>query len=784
MESVYNNIPQYVKEHGLFCCWKYEDRDGRKTKVPHNPFTGKRVKSNNPSTFVDFESACLVASKGSYDGIGLGIFGDLCAIDIDHCVTDGVLSDLANDIVAIMQSYAEISPSGTGVRILFRAKDFDYDNNLYYTMNQERKLEIYVAGATHKYVTVTGNRIDEFPDLFVNRSENLRVVLNLYMKRPDFKDVAVNGEIAVNGSLGVNDGMPERAFRARYGAEFERLYRGDYSDYCSQSEADFALCRKLAFWTQKNPQRMDQLFRSSKLMRKKWDEKRANVTYGERTIQRAIKSCKNVAPPYTGGDEFLPFKNLSMQEDDLPPFPVEALPPAIGAYVVAVSEHAQITPDMAGTMSLGVLAVCVQGKYQIEGNTDYYEPLSLYTVVIAPPGERKSSVMSAMTKCLYEYEDAYNKAHRKELRANKLQRNKLERQLSFLEEKLKSEEDETVEQQILEVLEQLDEMPEIKPLRLLADDVSMEALTSLLAKHNGRMGVVSAEGGAFDNIRGRYSQVQNIDVWLKGHCGDPIMIDRLGREEEKITNPHLSAILAIQPYVLQEIMSDDKLGGRGFLARLLYSSLPPYPEEKSFGGPGIPENVKNEYSRAISNLLDIPAGEEPETLKLSQEAYSRMEVFFKEHQAYLKGEGQVILEWANKYIGAVLRIAGLIHLADGNKEKLVSVDTIDKAISLGSYFLKHAEYAYALAGNDETLKRAKYVLMKIKDKEYQSFKMWQMEKDCRNKLFRRKACVREALQLLEECGYVKIMQPDAIPGPGRKPDEYVKVNPLAFQTED
>lgn len=127
MEKNYNNIPQYVKENGLFCCWKYEDRDGRQTKVPYNPLTGKWASSKDPGTFVDFEKAYLIAEKGTYDGIGLGIFGDICAIDIDDCVTDGVLSELANSVVAIMQSYAELSPSGEGVRILFQAKDFPYD---------------------------------------------------------------------------------------------------------------------------------------------------------------------------------------------------------------------------------------------------------------------------------------------------------------------------------------------------------------------------------------------------------------------------------------------------------------------------------------------------------------------------------------------------------------------------------------------------------------------------------------------------------------------------------
>ena len=90
----------------------------------------------------------------------------------------------------------------------------------------------------------------------------------------------------------------------------------------------------------------------------------------------------------------------------------------------------------------------------------------------------------------------------------------------------------------------------------------------------------------------------------------------------------------------------------------------------------------------------------------------------------------------------------LIHLADDNKGTTVSVDTIDKAISLGRYFLEHAKYAYALAGNDKALKRAKYVLLKIKDKEYRSFKLWES--------WRRIAetrCLEEKLMLEKRCSF-------------------------------
>ena len=73
-------------------------------------------------------------------------------------------------------------------------------------------------------------------------------------------------------------------------------------------------------------------------------------------------------------------------------------------YVKAVAAHSQTSEDMAAVIGVGVLAVCLQGKFMVQGTPGYDEPLSLYTVVIAPPGERKSSVMRDMTRDLYDYE--------------------------------------------------------------------------------------------------------------------------------------------------------------------------------------------------------------------------------------------------------------------------------------------------------------------------------------------------------------------------------------------
>ena len=78
-------LPDSIIQNGLFCCWKYEERNGRKTKVPYQPETGLGAKSNDPSSFVPYKTA--VQASG-YDGIGIGIFNGICAIDLDNCVSD------------------------------------------------------------------------------------------------------------------------------------------------------------------------------------------------------------------------------------------------------------------------------------------------------------------------------------------------------------------------------------------------------------------------------------------------------------------------------------------------------------------------------------------------------------------------------------------------------------------------------------------------------------------------------------------------------------------------
>ena len=268
------NLPDELTQTGLFCCWRYEDRNGKQTKVPYHPLTGQRAKSNDPDSFVLYPQA--VQATG-FDGIGVGMFHGVCAIDLDDCITpEGDYTPTAVEIIERMHSYTELSPSGKGIHILFRAEGFSYDTKRYYIMNHPKGVEVYVAGATSKYVTVTGRGVNDYP--FGERGNELKQVLERFMLRESSGNTfGRNGLNGVNPKNGV-DAILDRAGSGKYGPAFRRLWAGDCTGYASQSEADLALCGHLAYWTGRDERQMDALFRRSGLMREKWDRPQSGST--------------------------------------------------------------------------------------------------------------------------------------------------------------------------------------------------------------------------------------------------------------------------------------------------------------------------------------------------------------------------------------------------------------------------------------------------------------------------------------------------------------------------
>ena len=255
--------------------------------------TGRRAETNRPETFRDFKTAITAADK--YDGIGFLVGDNICALDLDDCFEkNGNLKPVAKNVAELFSgAYMEKSPSGKGLRILFMAPGYVYNKTKYYINNRKLGLEVYVAGATNRFVTLTGNvyRNGDVPD----KIKALQTMLDKYMRRPALIQKQIS-ETEARSYLS-DESIIEKASTAANGEKFKALWGGDVSSHASPSEADMALCSILAFWCGRDTEQMDRLFRQSSLMREKWDRLQSGSTYGQITIEKAIASTTAVYSP-------------------------------------------------------------------------------------------------------------------------------------------------------------------------------------------------------------------------------------------------------------------------------------------------------------------------------------------------------------------------------------------------------------------------------------------------------------------------------------------------------
>ena len=267
-------LPQWV-------AWGWEERGGKPTKPPLNPHSGGHASTTDPATWGTPQDAVRFCREHpAAAGVGFVFTKDdpYVGIDLDKCrdPQTGEIAPWAQAIADYLSSYTEVSPSDTGVKIFVRAT---LPSGVH-----KGAVEAYDFG---RYFTVTGLHVVGTPRTIEERSAEINA-LYAWLKADEAGDRASPLPPAPVDLDDVT--LLEKARMAANGAKFERLWNGDWSDYPSQSEADLALCSQLAFWTGREPDRVDRLFRQSGLYREKWDEPHFadGRTYGAATIDRAL----------------------------------------------------------------------------------------------------------------------------------------------------------------------------------------------------------------------------------------------------------------------------------------------------------------------------------------------------------------------------------------------------------------------------------------------------------------------------------------------------------------
>lgn len=288
-------IPDELKNKNNWVCWKAipdaSSHSGIK-KVPINALTGGSAQSNNPDTWCDFDTA--VRTSDNYAGIGFvfdgsGFFG----VDLDG--EDNAVEDFKNgdsdniiaEFVHGLQSYSEYSQSGTGIHIICKGV-------LPEGGRRRGNVEMYEKG---RFFVMTGNIAAEYADI----NDCTELVKPLHEKYLGKQQSTITTMTA--SGMDVED-IVQKAIESSGGNKFDALYHGDISGYTSNSEADMAFCNMLAFWCRRDIDLMDRIYRTSGLMREKWDRRQSNSTYGKLTLTKAADECTNVYEPRRKADDY------------------------------------------------------------------------------------------------------------------------------------------------------------------------------------------------------------------------------------------------------------------------------------------------------------------------------------------------------------------------------------------------------------------------------------------------------------------------------------------------
>jgi len=493
-------------------------------------------------------------------------------------------------------------------------------------------------------------------------------------------------------------------------------------------------------------------------------------------IQRGLAEDKASVPfgPFVTQEWEVP---IPFNASNLPNFPIEKLPGPLSGFVECLAESTQTAEEMGGVLSLGILATAFQSKFEVEITPDWREPLCLYTVAVASPGERKSAVISALTKPIFEYEAEQRELEAVEIAQNQTERLLLEKALQAAQNsavKGKGSNFEAKRQEALDLSAQIAQFRDKHPFRLLTDDSTTEKLIDLMDSQDGCMTVCSAEGGIFDAMTGRYDKTGNFDVYLKGHAGDPIVVDRIGRKTNNIPNPRLSMLLTIQPEVLTGLMSNTTFRGRGLCGRFLYVICQSKVGHREVAPPPMPGNIRTDYRTFVRKILSMPY---TGTIHLSPEA----DALRQDYQGYIEqklgDEWDSMRDWGGKLVGAMIRIAAMMHAAQaqGNPvDSPIGTETMSAAIGIADFLSAHAVAAYQAMGADSSYEDAKYLWRRIDENGLEETTKRDLYRLCKGK-FRCVGDMEPALHTLIEMGYIR----DEDVQTGGRPTKKILVNPRA-----
>jgi hypothetical protein len=718
-------IPVDLRMLDQWVCWRFATRNGKATKVPYQALSPRaEASTTNPSTWASFgQAASVFLDDIGLDGIGF-VFapGDgLAGIDLDRCIRDdGTLESWAENALGLLNGYAEVSPSGRGMKVFVRAECPGGQGRKRLGLSPEGTgaIECYDRG---RYFTVTGNVWSESHSDLASDCPNFADFHSLvFPPKPDRVRVDPAPSSMEDAEL------IRRAHSARNGFKFAALWEGRWQAYFgTASEADLSLCSLLAFWTQDEAS-IDRLFRQSGMVDSKWTER---ADYRALTIGKALERTtihsqgfaeKNVtiftnntinSPLTPGSDQeggnisyskYLKYSstdNTARGEgagdggEEWPPcrlegpeaarpFPLEALPAPLAELVSVAANCLGCPIDFPALAALGVASGAMGRRLALKVKDGWVEAPAIYAALVGDPGTTKSPAVGLMAAPLWKITHEQLEMHRRDL------------------EQARRAKDE-------------DAGP-VAPKRVVVDDATTEAMAALLMENPRGLVMVRDELSALLSGMNQYKaggKGSDRQFYLSAWSGSSVSVDRkhsVDRMPLHIPHPFLSIVGGMTPGMLSE-MGEGKGRDDGFLDRFLFTCPEPVPVRWS--DEGVPPDLAQAWEWAIRRLwlpgmtLGVDNKPRPWFVRFTPDATACYAAWYDAHNeeaesddfpAYLRGPWAKMRAYCARLALALDRLALAFDPEHDGEPSDVGVESLSRAIILVDYFKAHTRRVRAM----------------------------------------------------------------------------------------
>jgi len=285
MLDLYDNIPAMLKEHPNWVAWGIR---GAPLKSPFDPaslLSGRPLpaRAGVRETWGSFQEAAGCVKLGLARGIGYEFDGRVCGVDLDHVFAEsGRLAPEAQKIVGKLNSYSEISPSGTGLHIFVLAPGANITRH----RKKGHFLEIYSEG---RYFTVTGLFYGGVKPI-ESRTEELQAIHDKFLL-PD----AAQKAVSIPPPVKIESAKEEWFLRA--GLERDKVFAALWAGqrrHGNESADDIALMNKLAYWCNADPDAMVRAFLSSPYCSQKDQGHKRKCQRSDYLRNTALNACATV----------------------------------------------------------------------------------------------------------------------------------------------------------------------------------------------------------------------------------------------------------------------------------------------------------------------------------------------------------------------------------------------------------------------------------------------------------------------------------------------------------